>query len=256
MSRLDRLPFALKAAIKERTLLKVISGLDNFDSSSVERIAIAAGQGRADLLDVACKPELVRLASEASGLPVCVSAVDPELFPLAVEAGAKIIEIGNYDSFYPKGRKFDALEVLDITRATRELLPEVVMSVTVPHTLTLDQQSELAIKLVNENADIIQTEGGVFARPVSPGNLGLIEKAAPTLAATYSITEALKFEQLSTPVICASGLSKVTAPLAIASGACGVGVGSVVNRLNDQLSMIAAVKGIREAIKKNIETKV
>ena len=32
------------------------------------------------------------------------------------------------------------MQVLDLTRRTRQLLPHVVLSVTVPHTLPLDEQ--------------------------------------------------------------------------------------------------------------------
>ena len=243
MSRLAQLPASLRTALVERRALKVIAGLTNFDAASVERISRAAGLGGADVIDVACDPALVRLAAEVSGLPICVSAVDPELFPAAVAAGAAMVEIGNYDAFYPLGRIFDAPEVLAITRRTRELLPEVVLSVTVPHVLPLDQQEQLAVDLVAAGADIIQTEGGTSAKPFSAGSLGLIEKAAPTLAAAHSISRAV-----SVPVLCASGLSSVTVPMAIAAGAAGVGVGSAVNKLNDQLAMVAVVRGLCEAL--------
>ena len=243
MSRLDRLPASLRTALAEKRALKVIAGLTNFDAASVERISRAAGLGGADLIDVACDAELVQLAASVSGLPICVSAVDPELFPAAVAAGAAMVEIGNYDAFYPLGRIFDAAEVLSITRRTRELLPEVVLSVTVPHVLPLDQQEQLAADLVAAGAEIIQTEGGTSAKPFSAGSLGLIEKAAPTLAAAHSISRAV-----AVPVLCASGLSSVTVPMAIAAGAAGVGVGSAVNKLNDELAMVAVVRGLREAL--------
>jgi hypothetical protein len=248
MSRFDRLPAPLRSSLQQRRLLKVIAGLTNFDAGSVERISRAAGRGGADLLDIACDPQLVRLAAEVSGLPVCVSAVDPELFPAAVEAGAALVEIGNYDAFYPLGRLFDAAEVLELTRRTRQLLPEVVLSVTVPHVLPLDQQEQLALDLVDAGADLIQTEGGTSARPFSAGSLGLIEKAAPTLAAAHGISRALAAAELQAPVLCASGLSAVTVPMAIAAGASGVGVGSAVNRLSDELAMVAVVRGLREAL--------
>jgi hypothetical protein len=247
-SRLALLPSSLQAAVAERRLLKVIAGLTNFDAASVERISRAAGQGGADLLDVACDPALVRLAAEVSGLPICVSAVEPELFPAAVAAGAEMVEIGNYDAFYPLGRVFDAAEVLELTRRTRALLPEVVLSVTVPHVLPLDQQEQLAVDLVAAGADIIQTEGGTSAKPFSAGSLGLIEKAAPTLAAAHSISRALASAEATAPVLCASGLSAVTVPMAIAAGAAGVGVGSAINKLNDPLAMVAVVRGLREAL--------
>ena len=243
MSRLAQLPASLRTALLERRALKVIAGLTNFDAASVERISRAAGLGGADLIDVACDPALVQLAAEVSRLPICVSAVDPELFTAAVAAGAAMVEIGNYDAFYPLGRIFDAEEVLAITRRTRELLPEVVLSVTVPHVLPLDQQEQLAADLVAAGADIIQTEGGTSAKPFSAGSLGLIEKAAPTLAAAHSISRAV-----NVPVLCASGLSSVTVSMAIAAGAAGVGVGSAVNKLNDPLAMVAVVRGLREAL--------
>jgi len=248
MVRLQHLPSALQQSIEQRSLLKVISGLSNFDAASVEMVSRAAGRGGADLLDIACRPDLVHLAIEVSGLPVAVSAVEPELFPRAVEAGASIIEIGNFDSFYPKGRFFSAAEVLSLTRQTRKLLPEVVLSVTVPHVLPLDQQSQLALDLVAIGADVIQTEGGTSSRPFSPGILGMIQKAAPALAATSSISESLRKEMSEVPLLCASGLSAVTIPMALAVGASGVGVGSAVNRLGNELEMIASVRSLREAI--------
>jgi hypothetical protein len=244
MARFSSLPPTLRQAIAGRRLLKVIAGLSNRERASVLRIARAAAAGGADVVDIACDPDLVAAVVAATPQrPVCVSAVDPELFPAAVAAGAVMVEIGNFDSFYPQGRIFSAAEVLDLTRRTRELLPEVVLSVTVPHVLPLDQQEQLAQALQAAGADLIQTEGGTSARPFSAGTLGLIEKAAPTLAASHAISRAVDL-----PVLCASGLSSVTVPLALAAGAAGVGVGSAVNRLNDELAMVAVVRALREAV--------
>ncbi len=244
MTRLSSLPTALQQAIRQGRALKVIAGLDNFDAARVQRVVRAAAAGGADLVDLACDPTLVRLAlALAPALPVCVSAVDPALFPPAVEAGAALVEIGNYDSFYPQGRVFTAAEVLELTRRTRALLPGTVLSITVPHTLPLDEQERLAADLVAAGADLIQTEGGTSARPLGAGALGLIEKATPTLAAAYAISRAV-----TVPVLCASGLSAVTAPMALAAGAAGVGVGSAVNRLDDELAMVAVVRALREAL--------
>jgi len=235
---------ALQAALAEQRALKVIAGLNNFDAASVARVARAAAAGGADLIDVACDAALVALVREvAPELPICVSAVEPELFVAAVAVGADMIEIGNFDSFYPQGIVFGADEVLELTRRTRALLPQVVLSVTVPHVLPLDQQEQLAVDLVEAGADLIQTEGGTAAKPFSAGNLGLIEKAAPTLAAAHGISRAV-----AVPVLCASGLSAVTLPMAIAAGASGVGVGSAVNRLSDELAMLAVVRSLREAL--------
>ncbi|WP_341529056.1 DUF561 domain-containing protein [Nostoc sp. UHCC 0302] len=233
----------LQGAFTNRRVLKVISGLNNFDSDRVAAIVKAAELGGATFVDIAADPALVQLAKSLINLPICVSAVEPEQFVQAVAAGADLIEIGNFDSFYAQGRRFEAPEVLELTQQTRALLPDITLSVTVPHILKLDQQVQLAEELVKAGADIIQTEGGTSSNPVHPGSLGLIEKAAPTLAAAYEISRAV-----SVPVLCASGISSVTAPLAIAAGAAGVGVGSAINQLNSEVAMIAAVRGLVEAL--------
>jgi thiamine monophosphate synthase len=234
----------LQYAFINRCALKVITGLNNFDASSTAAIVKAADLGGATFVDIAADPALVKMAKRLTNLPICVSAVEPEKFVQAVAAGADLIEIGNFDSFYAQGRRFEAEEVLALTHQTRALLRDITLCVTVPHILQLDQQVQLAEELVKAGADIIQTEGGTSSNPTHPGTLGLIEKAAPTLAAAYEISRAV-----SVPVLCASGISSVTAPLAIASGAAGVGVGSAINQLNSQVAMIAAVRSLVEALR-------
>lgn len=233
----------LQQAFQHGTALKVISGLTNFNPEKVAATVKAADRGGATFVDIAADAALVRLAKQLTNLPVCVSAVEPEQFIAAVAAGADLIEIGNFDAFYAQGRRFEAAEVLELTRQTRALLPQITLSVTVPHILELDQQVQLAEALVYAGADILQTEGGTSSQPVHAGALGLIEKAAPTLAAAYEISRAV-----DVPVLCASGLSSVTAPLAIAAGASGIGVGSAINKLHSEIEMIAAVRSLVEAL--------
>ncbi len=233
----------LQKAFDESRVLKVISGLNNFEANSVAATVKAADRGGASFVDIAADPELVRLVRQLTTLPICVSAVEPDKFVSAIQAGADLIEIGNFDSFYAQGRRFEAEEVLALTQKTRSLLPNITLSVTVPHILKLDQQVQLAEELVQAGADIIQTEGGTSSNPRSAGTLGLIEKAAPTLAAAYEISRAV-----SVPVLCASGLSSVTAPMAIAAGARGVGVGSAINQLDNEVAMVAAVRSLVESL--------
>lgn len=234
---------ALQRAFDSSNVLKIISGLNNFDRDCVAATITAATRGGATFVDIAADPELIAIAHQLTNLPICVSAVEPELFVKAVAAGADLIEIGNFDSFYAQGRRFEAEEVLALTYQTRSLLPDITLSVTVPHILELDQQVQLAEELVKAGADIIQTEGGTSSSPTHAGTLGLIEKASPTIAAAYCISRAV-----SIPVLCASGISNVTAPLAIAAGAAGVGVGSAINQLNSEVMMLAAVRSLVEAL--------
>ncbi|MBW4681108.1 MAG: DUF561 domain-containing protein [Microcoleus vaginatus WJT46-NPBG5] len=234
---------SLQRAFDQGRALKIISGLTNFDADRVAATVRAAQLGGATFVDIAADANLVRLARQLTNLPICVSAVEPAKFVPAVEAGADLIEIGNFDAFYAQGRRFEAAEVLQLTHETRSLLPHITLSVTVPHILALDEQVKLAEELVKAGADIIQTEGGTSSAPTHAGTLGLIEKAAPTLAAAYEISRAV-----SVPVLCASGISNVTAPLAVAAGAAGVGVGSAINRLDSEVAMIAAVRSLVEAL--------
>lgn len=233
----------LETAFHQQNVLKVISGLNNFERDRVAQVIKAATSGGATFVDIAADAELVKMAKQLTHLPICVSAVDPDAFVPSVEAGANLIEIGNFDTFYAQGRRFEAEDVLAITQQTRHLLPNITLSVTVPHILPLDEQAELAMTLVKAGADIIQTEGGTSSRPTHTGTLGLIEKATPTLAAASTISQAV-----SVPVLCASGLSNVTVPMAIAAGASGVGIGSAVNQLNDEVAMIATVRRLVEAL--------
>lgn len=240
------LPAPLQEAFLGRRALKIISGLNNFDAVSVKQIVQAAHQGGATFVDIAADRGLVQLAKEHTNLPVCVSAVELQQFQEAVQAGADLVEIGNYDCFYRSGRQFAPQQILDLTRSVRAHFGSIALSVTVPHTLDLSEQVKLAEELVNLGANIIQTEGGTSANPSHGGTLGLIEKATPTLAAAYEISR-----NIPVPVLCASGITNVTAPLAIAAGASGVGVCSAIRWLRDGVAMVAAVRALREALEKD-----
>ncbi len=234
----------IQTALTQRRCVKIISGLNNFDASQVARVVRAAERGGATFVDIACDQNLIALAQRITTLPVCVSAITAQDLALAVSWGADLVELGNFDSFYAQGRTFSAEEVLSLARHCRQLLPsDILLSVTVPHTLSLSAQIHLAQALVSAGADILQTEGGTSTHPEKSGTLGLIEKAAPTLAAAHELSRAVEI-----PVLCASGLSTITVPMALAAGASGVGIGSAVNRLHDELLMATAVRALVEAV--------
>jgi hypothetical protein len=194
----------LQRAFEQGRALKIISGLNNFDAANVAAVVKAADIGGATFVDIAADRDLVLMAKQLTDLPICVSAVEPEKFVPAVEAGADLIEIGNFDAFYAVGRRFEAEEVLELTRQTRSLFPKITLSVTVPHILELDKQVQLAIELVKAGANIIQTEGGTSAQPIHAGTLGLIEKAAPTLASAFEISRAVSSPYSALPASPAS----------------------------------------------------
>lgn len=161
---------------RQGNALKIISGLNNYDAAVVKNVAWAANHGGASCVDIACNPELVRIAkSVCKNIPICVSSVKPSDFVEAVNAGADMVEIGNFDSFYGSDINFSSEDILNLTKETRRLLPDVVLSVTVPHVLSLAEQIDLAMKLENCGADIIQTEGKMVANVAGMGVQQLIE---------------------------------------------------------------------------------
>lgn len=235
---------------QEGKALKVISGLFNFDSQLVSNVATAAEHGGASHIDIACDPNLVRIAKTKTTLPICVSSVKPQDFQAAIDAGADMIEIGNFDGFYEQGLTFSALEVLAMATETRSMYPTIPLSVTVPHTLPLHEQITLAKELEQCGVDLIQTEGKTSAHPKGLGVQEMIELAAPSIASAFALSRAV-----SIPVICSSGVTDVTAPLALAAGARGVGVGSMVNKLPQTQQMIMAVTSIATAMGRSIAQK-
>ena len=53
-----------------RPLKQVISGLNKFDADLVSKVARAAAAGGGTHIDIACDPELVRVAKAVSNIPV------------------------------------------------------------------------------------------------------------------------------------------------------------------------------------------
>ncbi|KAF5789127.1 hypothetical protein HanXRQr2_Chr09g0367231 [Helianthus annuus] len=104
--------------------------------------------GGASHVDIACDPKLVKLVTSLTRLPVCVSSVDPPTFLAAVEAGASMVEIGNYDSFYDAGIVFSPEQILYLRVETRRILLLVTLSVTVPYTLSLPDQVIIPTHLI------------------------------------------------------------------------------------------------------------
>ena len=139
--------------------LKVISGLLNFDASLVRNVARVAELGGASHVDIVYDEGLVHVAKSVAGsvaVCVCHQWTPEELFA-AVVAGADMVELGDFDSFYDQGTTFTKEDV--ITPRTRELLHDTPLSVTVPHTLSLAVLLQLVRTLEQLGADIIQTEG-------------------------------------------------------------------------------------------------
>lgn len=175
-----------------------------------------------------------------------VSAIDPEAFVPCVEAGVDMLELGNFDAFYESGLRFSSLDILDLTKKTMALCPRKPLSVTVPHVLEMEEQAQLATALADLGVAVIQTEGSPSISTMSTGHQAMIEKAAPALASTYVLSRAVAGK--GAYLMAASGINEVTAPMALASGARGVGVGSAISKCGSEVDMMMKVRAIKRAI--------
>lgn len=242
--------------------LKVISGLANYNIDHVLQIVSSAEIGGADFVDVAAHPEVVSAVKARHSIPVCVSSIYPEaLAECVTNFKADLVEIGNFDALYDLGRDFSGKEVLEMATKTRKLLPNTIMSVTIPHKLSLESQAALAIQLKAIDTNFIQTEGSsAKQRQKQRQEQGQeqerdnrfvdirarsIEAASETIRATEYLSS-----RVDIPIMCSSGLNDITAPLAINAGASGIGVGSMISKRTSREEMVTAVISLVNALKK------
>lgn len=239
MKRID----TFKLHLKEKRAIKVIAGIDNFDLENIKKVVSAADQAKASAVDISYGKEIFDLVSQIADLPVFVSSIVPQELLEAVEYGVDAIEIGNYDALYKKGTKISAERVLNIVNETLLLLSgrEVFISVTVPGHIEVSEQIALANELEALGIDLIQTEGAATVTAQSPGARGLLETAQVSISNTIELAR-----NTSIPVMCASGITTTTAPMAFAAGASAIGVGSCINKLDSVIAMIAVIRTLIE----------
>lgn len=229
-----------KRHLREKRAVKIISGINNFDLTSVANVCRAAQIGLASAVDVACSEEVIKTAKENTKLPVFVSSTQPFSLKKAVKWGADALEVGNFDALYAEGVNFGADEIYDIALETMSLTEKdnIFTCVTIPGCISIEEQIKLAKKLELLGVDLIQTEGIKPMRTSKESSArDLISVAQATIANTMEIAK-----HVSTPIMTASGITPQTAPLAFAAGASAVGVGSAVNKLRTQIAMAQTVR--------------
>lgn len=241
MNRID----LFKRDLDRKSAVKIIAGIDNFNAESVKNVVSAAEMGGASAVDICYDENIISMVKEMTSLPVFVSSIVPEELANAVKLGADAIEVGNFDALYKKGQRVSSNEVLNIVNRTLELLngTKTFICVTVPGHIDISEQISLAMKLEELGIDLIQTEGAATVTPSKAGARGLLQTAEVSISNTIELTR-----NISIPVMTASGITTTTAPLAFASGASAIGVGSCVNKLNSTIAMVAVVKSLVESV--------
>ena len=234
-----------KKHLREKRAVKIIAGIDNYNTENVAKVCRAAQAGHASAVDIACSKEIYETARKNTKLPIFVSSIHPFELLEAVKWGADAIEIGNFDALYKKGQEFSADEVYAIVLETLGLINkyDVYTCVTIPGNIDIAEQIELVKKLEILGVDLIQTEGLKKDTTSTNPSVHLVSYAQATIANTIELTQ-----HTTLPIMTSSGISAKTAPLAFASGASAVGVGSAVNKLDSEVAMSATVMAIVSSI--------
>lgn len=230
-----------KKHLREKRAIKIIAGIDNRNLDNVAKVCRAAQVGHASAVDIAADRKVYETARKNTKLPIFVSSVHPFKILEAVKWGADAIEIGNFDALYKKGESFTAQQVYDIVLETMSLISkyDVFTCVTIPGVIDINEQIELAQKLEILGVDLIQTEGLKRTIKSSNPSAHLVNYAQASISNTLEL-----IQHTSLPIMTASGISAKTAPLAFASGAAAVGVGSAVNKLDSEVAMAATVMSL------------
>lgn len=234
--------------LKNKNLIKIISGIQNYDKQKTLNVAMASEMGGANALDICDDKEIIKTVRASVQIPLFVSSTEPKKLIEAQNYGADVLEIGNYESFYKISRLFTRKEILEITKEVKKSLDKnVLLCVTIPATLEVENQVNLGKELLTLGVDILQTEGFAPDTPASDrkdATFNDVLKAVSTLANTIELRAALP----NANIICASGITLTTATLAYAVGASGIGVGTYINSLFTQTEMEEKVKEIVERV--------
>lgn len=231
-------------AIKNKNLVKVISGIKNYDKEKTLNIVKAAEFGGATAVDICDDSEIIKAVKEKVQMPIFVSSVSAEKLIAAANLGVDALEVGNFESFYTEGRMFTPTEILEIVKTVKNnVSKDILISCTIPATLEVENQIKLADELLEIGVDLIQTEGFSPSTPSSDRNdvsYTDVLKASSTLTNTLELSKNVP----GANIMSASGITANTAALAIAMGACGIGVGNYISQTSDINEMANKVKEV------------
>ena len=180
-------------------------------------------------------------------LPLCVSSISLHDFYKCALEGVDILEIGNYDYFYQNRLFLSKKHIFSLANEARRIFPSLDICVTIPYTLSLEEQIQLALNLENIGVQILQTEGLKPRSEFQNNSLTeFINMVFPVLSSTYAISKSV-----SIPVIAASGINCLIASLALLYGASGVGIGTSLISYTGVLSRYIYLKQVTRSIQAN-----
>nr|YP_009297782.1 hypothetical protein Kuma_082 [Kumanoa americana]AOM67516.1 hypothetical protein Kuma_082 [Kumanoa americana] len=238
----------LNNALCKRSVVKVITGINNFNLNEIIVKAKAAEIAGATYLDIAANVDILYQVKQISSLPICVSSIDIDELFACFKAGASILEIGNFDVFYNKGIAFSSSQVLNLAKQLVNRAPSACICVTIPHTLKLQEQISLAQHLEFLGVDMVQTEGVSSKMQSNSRLINSLSNASASLSSTYVLA---KFVNI--PIISSSSINPLSAPIAISYGASGVGIGSFLSNFHHSLDISLVIRSIVQSMNDNLD---
>lgn len=215
----------MNQALANRTFVKVIAGIENYDAANVLNVVEAATAAGAHAVDIAADAQLIAQVKASTNLAVFVSATEPAKLIAAANAGADVLELGNFDAMYAKGIEPTAEEILTWTREVKAAVGDrLPLCVTISGRLPLAVQLDLATSLQAAGADLIQSEG-------VQSSVDVVDTQSAIASITAALANAAEIRRvIELPLFVAGGITPANAAFAIAAGANGVGVGRAVSR--------------------------
>nr|YP_009314685.1 Hypothetical protein ycf23 [Neoizziella asiatica]SCW23140.1 Hypothetical protein ycf23 [Neoizziella asiatica] len=240
------LHYSIQEACAKKQVIKTIIGIDNFSFvNSIDKIKAAEIAG-STYIDIAANVDMLLEAKLFVSLPICVSSICVQELLACSKAGADMLEIGNFDSFYNKKITLTSQDILAMVQELKYRDPEVSICVTIPHVLSIEQQIGLAKQLDKLGIDMIQTEGWSSKQADLVDISDVIRVASATVGNVLALADAVDI-----PVVASSGISSLTAPMAISCGAAGVGVGSFFNYFGSGLELSKEINEMKNTMKLN-----
>lgn len=216
----------LKNLLEEKKLLKIISGIENFNSNNIKMVVNAANIGGANAVDISSMPENIEwVKKNYEKLILFVSSLSVESLLKAKEYGADVLELGNFDALYLKNKSISKEEIIALTRELRyKSGNNAILCITVPGNISLEEQIDISLQLQAAGADILQLE-----------NL----KYESDYQNAKEITKVVEI-----PVILSGKIDSFKIEKAISTGVNGIGVGKAVNSKSTLNEMIEEVKSL------------
>nr|YP_009398004.1 hypothetical protein [Gredgaria maugeana]ARW67190.1 hypothetical protein [Gredgaria maugeana] len=226
-------------SFKSKKVIKVIAGIQNTNMYHIAQIASAANLANASYLDISANVKIVKFLKSFSSLPLCISSIDPIDIYNCISAGADLVEIGNYDTFYNNGIYINSCQLIQLVKEIKYLIGNIDICVTIPYHLNLVEQIILAQNLKDLGVNILQTEG-VFINSLSKKMPRLTNSLSSSLISTYFLSN-----YVDIPVITSSEVTSFSASVAMQYGAYGIGIGSAIKNNSSVIHMVNCINEVK-----------